>query len=99
MGKCAETFFVDKFFIGTDGFSETSGFTGSDYMRSETVRDMAKQAAKVIVVTESSKFNHIGNVNLLPTKDVACVVSDDGIPSRCEQYLLEQNVKIKKVAL
>ena len=97
--KCAETFFVDKFFIGTDGFSEASGFTGNDYMRSETVRDMAKQAAKVIVVTESSKFNHIGNVNLLPTKDVACVVSDDGIPSSCEQYLLEQNVMIKKVAL
>ena len=47
--KCAETFFVDKFFIGTDGFSEASGFTGNDYMRSETVRDMAKQAAKVIV--------------------------------------------------
>lgn len=51
--KCVESFFVDKLFIGTDGFTETSGFTGNDYMRSETVRDMAKQADKVIIVTDS----------------------------------------------
>ena len=54
--KCVETFYVDKFFIGTDGFSELSGFTGNDYMRSETVRDMAKQAKQVIVVTDSIRL-------------------------------------------
>ena len=48
--KCAETFFVDKLFIGTDGFTKEFGFTGNDYMRSESVRDMARQAEHVIVV-------------------------------------------------
>ena len=37
--SCVQNFFVDKLFIGTDGFSKNSGFTGKDYMRSETVRD------------------------------------------------------------
>lgn len=95
--KCVETFFVDKFFIGTDGFSEVSGFTGNDYMRSETVRDMAKQAKHIIIVSESSKFNQVGNVSLLPTRDVSCVVSDAGIPKQCEQYLFENHVEVKKV--
>ena len=96
--KCVEAFFVDKFFIGTDGFSEASGFTGNDYMRSETVRDMSKQAKHVIVVTESSKFQNIGLVNLLPTHDVSCVVTDSAIPIQCEQYLLEQKIEVKKVS-
>ena len=96
--KCVETFFVDKFFIGTDGFSEVSGFTGNDYMRSETVRDMAKQAKHVIIVSESSKFNQVGNVSLLPTKDVSCVVTDGDIPKQCEDYLSENNVEVKKVS-
>lgn len=95
--KCVESFFVDKFFIGTDGFSKASGFTGNDYMRSETVRDMAKQAKHVIVVSESSKFQQVGIVNLLPTHNVACVVTDGDIPISCEQYLIEQNVEVRKV--
>lgn len=95
--KCVETFYVDKFFIGTDGFSEVSGFTGNDYMRSETVRDMAKQAKQVIVVTDSSKFNQIGVVNLLPTQNITSVVTDGDIPSHCESYLIEQGITVKKI--
>lgn len=95
--RCIEAFFVDKFFIGTDGFSRNTGFTGNDYMRSETVRDMARQAAHVIVVTESSKFQQVGLVNLLPTQDVYCVVTDGMIPQESEEYLQSQNVIVKKV--
>ncbi len=95
--KCVETFYVDKFFIGTDGFSEVSGFTGNDYMRSETVRDMAKQAKQVIVVTDSSKFNQIGVVNLLPTQNITSVVTDNNIPNCCESYLIEQGITVKKI--
>lgn len=95
--RCVEAFFVDKFFIGTDGFSRNTGFTGNDYMRSETVRDMARQAAHVIIVTESSKFQQVGLVNLLPTQDVYCVVTDEMIPQESEEYLQSQNVIVKKV--
>lgn len=94
--KCVESFFVDKFFIGTDGFSKNFGFTGNDYMRSETVRDMAKQAKQIIVVTESAKFNQIGTVRLLPTENVNYIVTDDKIPLDCEIYLKEHGVIIEK---
>ena len=60
MRKCAEAFFVDKLFIGTDGFNIDTGFTGNDYMRCEAVKDMARQASHVIIVTESDKFHQKG---------------------------------------
>lgn len=95
--KCVESFFVDKLFIGTDGFSKVSGFTGKDYMRSETVRDMARQAKNVIVVTESTKFYQTGVVNLIATDEIKSVVTDVNIPKEYEDYLVSKNIEIEKV--
>ena len=95
--KCAEAFYVDKLFIGTDGFTKETGFTGNDYMRSEAVRDMAKQADKVIIVTDSVKFHQKGVVNLLRTEDVDCIYTDSDVPSEVEEYLLGKNIEVCKV--
>lgn len=95
--KCVETFFVDKLFIGTDGFRKESGFTGNDYMRSETVRDMAKQAQRVIIVTDSVKFNQQGLVNLIDTKEIDTVITDENIPQESESYLKKLGVLVEKV--
>lgn len=94
--KCAEGFFVDKLFIGTDGFTKETGFTGNDYMRSEAVKDMAKQASNVIIVTDSVKFQQKGVVSLLDTKKVSYIYTDSNIPEETEEYLIENNIKIIK---
>lgn len=94
--KCAEGFFVDKLFVGTDGFTRETGFTGNDYMRSEAVKDMAKQASNVIVVTDSVKFQQKGVVSLLDTKKVSYVYTDSNIPEDAEEYLVENNIKVIK---
>ena len=94
--KCAEGFFVDKLFVGTDGFTMETGFTGNDYMRSEAVKDMAKQASNVIIVTDSVKFQQKGVVSLLDTKKVSYVYTDSNIPEETEEYLIENNIKIIK---
>ena len=94
--KCAEGFFVDKLFVGTDGFTRETGFTGNDYMRSEAVKDMAKQASNVIIVTDSVKFQQKGVVSLLDTKKVSYVYTDSNIPEDAEEYLVENNIKIIK---
>ena len=95
--KCVETFFVDKLFIGIDGFRKESGFTGNDYMRSETVKDMAKQAQRVIVVTDSVKLDQQGLVKLIDTKAIDTVITDENIPQESESYLNELDVHIEKV--
>ena len=94
--QCAQAYFADKLFIGTDGFSIRTGFTGNDYMRSVAVQDMAKQVEKVIVVTDSSKFYQKGNVSLIATNRIHMLITNSDIPAEQEQYLLEQNVEIIK---
>ena len=97
MRKCAESFFVDKLFIGTDGFSIDTGFTGNDYMRCEAVKDMARQANKVIIVTESDKFHQKGVSNLIEVEKVSCIYTDQGIPQEVEEYFKEKHIQVEKV--
>jgi DeoR/GlpR family transcriptional regulator of sugar metabolism len=92
-------FFVDKLFIGTDGFSQRTGFTGNDHSRAETVRDMARQANKTLILTDSVKFTQQGTVTLLPIEGISGVFTDDGIPEAQERYLISRNLAVYKVPL
>lgn len=94
--KCIEGFFVDKLFIGTDGFSENAGFTGKDLPRAEAVQSMAEKANHVIVLTDSSKFSNQGVVSLLPLKKVSTVITDHDIQNEKETFLTEQGIKVLK---
>lgn len=49
--QTAQNFYVNTFFIGTDGYSEKTGFTNKDHLRAQAVRDMAAQAESVVVLT------------------------------------------------
>ena len=91
---CVEAFYVDKLFIGIDGFSIDSGFTGNDFMRCEAVRDMAKQANQVIVVSESGKFKQKGTVKLLGLQQISCVVSDERLDEQQKNDLLQFNIDV-----
>jgi DeoR/GlpR family transcriptional regulator of sugar metabolism len=93
----AQIFLSDKFFIGTDGFSEKCGFTGKDHIRSQTVRDMAEQVKQVIVLTESEKFLYQGVERTILTEDVSQVFTDDGIPVEKEAFLQKMGVEVHKV--
>jgi DeoR/GlpR family transcriptional regulator of sugar metabolism len=92
-------FLSDKFFIGTDGFSEKCGFTGKDHIRSQTVRDMAEQARQVIVLTESEKFFRPGTERTVRTEEVFQVFTDDKIPVDKEIFLKSRDVIVNKVPL
>ncbi|MDR1030830.1 MAG: DeoR/GlpR family DNA-binding transcription regulator [Treponema sp.] len=95
--KCAEWFFTDKLFIGTDGFTEQFGFTSKDHLRAETIQAMAKQVRQLIVLTESDKFLQHGVVELVRTEDVSILFTDDNIPFEKEVILLENKVQVHKV--
>ena len=84
--KCVDDFFVDKLFVGTDGFNE-NGFMSNNLMRAETIRVMAQKAKRVIILTESAKFAQTGVVSLFPFQNVDSVFTDDGIPAEAAQIL------------
>lgn len=95
--QCAENYFVDKLFAGADGYIEPYGFTGSDLQRAEAVRDMARQASRAIVLTESQKFSQKGTVALLPIDKIAMVVTDEAIPDAAAEHLAAHQVEVVRV--
>ncbi|MDR1144316.1 MAG: DeoR/GlpR family DNA-binding transcription regulator [Spirochaetaceae bacterium] len=95
--RWAKVFMSDKFFVGTDGFTEKYGFTGRDHLRTQTARDMARQAREVYVLTDSDKFLHRGTEGLVRTEQVSAVFTDDRILSEKEIFLQERQVQIHKV--
>jgi DeoR/GlpR family transcriptional regulator of sugar metabolism len=94
--QSAQGFSVDKLFIGVDGFSEKTGFTGKNHLRAETVRDMAQQAHQVIVLTESEKFAKLGVVPLLPLRNIAILVTDSAILPETGRLMEDAGIRIIK---
>lgn len=94
ISKCIEGFHVDKLFVGTDGFTEKSHFTAKNYMRAETVKVMAENANKVIILTESKKFSQQGVVSQFNIKDVYAVITDNKIPEKAYDLLVKNNVNV-----
>ena len=92
--QCAGEFFVDKLFVGTDGFLPEIGFTGGDMMRTEAMKSMAQSAKKVIVVTDSSKFSRQGVVVQFKLSEVHSVYTDNGIPNESKKLLEEQGIRV-----
>lgn len=91
---CAQQFYVDKLFVGVDGYSEKLGFMSNNHLRAQAVRDMAEQAEQVIAVTESTKFGRASTVPLAIPGGVHGVVTDGGIGPEAEAWLDKANIEV-----
>lgn len=92
--ECVSNFFVDYFFIGTDGYDSRIGFSNRDQMRAQAVRDMSRQAEQVIILTESDKFSKRGVVPLNLKDKVGMVITDSQIDSISVQNLEEHKIQL-----
>jgi len=89
-----QSYYVDKLFIGSDGFSEKEGFTSNNLQRAEVVTAMAKRANLAIILTDSSKFTQRGVARQLPISEVSMVITDEGIPEQARAALARNNVQL-----
>ena len=92
--KCARAFFVDKFFVGTDGFIPESGFTCDDLMRVETMEYMADSANKMIILADSSKFEQHGVVIQTSFDAIDTVCTDAQISPSALAILQEKGINV-----
>lgn len=94
VAECARNFFVDILFAGTDGYVSGNGFTGNDFMRAQAVRDMARQAREVVLVTDSSKFTKTGVVALVDLHQISKIITDQGIPENIKEELEQNQIQL-----
>ncbi|MCQ2008626.1 DeoR/GlpR family DNA-binding transcription regulator [Sporolactobacillus sp. STSJ-5] len=90
-------FFVDKLFIGTDGFDRNVGFFGNDIMRAEMVQTMAKSSKHVIILTDSSKFKEKSFVKQFNVQAIHEVYTDSGLDDETSVFLSDQGIRLHTV--
>lgn len=90
-------FYVDKIFLGTDGFVKNVGFMGSDSLRTEAIKNMSESARHIIVMTDSNKFNKRGVLVQFTENDVSRIITDTKISTDYLNFFKEKNIDIQLV--
>lgn len=85
---------VRWFFAGTDGWSERTGFTNKDQMRTQAVRDMARSCQDMVILTESEKFLSAGTVPMNIKGQPTHVITDADIPSETAALLEKESISV-----
>lgn len=93
--KCAKEFFVDKFFVGTDGFIPEAGFTCDDLMRVETMKYMENSANRTIILADSSKFSQKGVVVQSTFAEIDTLCTDSGVSQEVVDILTQNNIHVE----
>lgn len=92
--EAASNFYVEKFFVGIDGYDDERGFTGIDIQRSEVSRYLSERAEKTIILTDSSKFGHRGTVKVFDTQEVQQIYTDDQLEDKYIQQFNEKGIEL-----
>ena len=86
--------YVDKAFIGVDGFDPNVGAYTPNFEEAALNEIMINVAKEVIMVTDSSKFNRKSLAFICPTYSVNTIVTDDGISPSDKKKLEDSGVKV-----
>ena len=84
----------NKLILGVDGFNPESGISTFFEPEAQLNRKMCEACSEIIVVTDSSKFDKGGFHQIVKLKDIDHLVTDHGIPTELERYLIENGVKL-----
>jgi DeoR/GlpR family transcriptional regulator of sugar metabolism len=79
VSDCLSRLNFSKAFIGVDGFTESTGFTGRDMLRAEINANIIKRSPRTFILTDSSKFGKITLAKYCDANDISYVVTDNDI--------------------
>jgi DeoR family transcriptional regulator of aga operon len=92
--KSIKNFFVDKVFIGVDGFDTQHGISTPNIDEAHLNQIMIEIAKEVIVVADSSKFTRRSLAFICSINRINTVVTDNGIRSIDKKILEDAGVKV-----
>lgn len=95
--KLLQNFHVKYLFVGTDGFSAKNGFYNNDISRAEIGETMARQARELIILTDSSKFEHESLIHQFNFDEVTKVITDKDISNTAKKIIKDNNIQLKLV--
>jgi DeoR family transcriptional regulator of aga operon len=87
-------YFCDKLFLAVDGFSATYGLSTPNVEEAHLNKVMIGISKKVIVVTDSSKFQKRSFAFIAPVSEIDVVVTDSGIDFEEQKRLENAGVQV-----
>ncbi|MCF0173784.1 MAG: DeoR/GlpR transcriptional regulator, partial [Bacteroidales bacterium] len=84
----------DKLFFGVDGIDAQFGYTCATEEEAVLTRKFMSSSAKIIVLTDSSKFGKKGYGRICPIDSVDMIITDDGISDEYRQIILDAGIEL-----
>ncbi|NWA38123.1 DeoR/GlpR transcriptional regulator [Pseudomonas reactans] len=91
---CLQQVNFSKAFIGIDGYTPETGFTGRDMLRADIVNAVLAKGVENIVLTDSSKFGQITGHSLGPMRHISRVITDDQLAIPVMQHLTSAGITV-----
>lgn len=88
---------LDKAFISATGFDLERGVTTLEADEAAVTLTMLRQAAKVVLVADSSKFGQISRALICPLSSIHILVTDTGFPDSACESLTAMGVQVIRV--
>lgn len=92
--KSMRNFYVDKVFLGVDGFDPSEGAFTPNIEEASLNQIMIDIAKEVILVADSSKFKRRSLAFICPPNKIDIVITDDNIGKEEHAKLLDQNIQV-----
>lgn len=92
--KSFKNFFVDKVFLGVDGFDTRQGISTPNMEEAYLNQIMIDIAREVIIVTDSTKFLRKSLAFICKTDRIDIVVTDSGITGDDKKRLEDAGIKV-----
>lgn len=92
--KSMRNFYVDKVFLGVDGFDVTHGAFTPNIEEASLNQIMIDIAKEVILVADSSKFRRRSLAFICPPGKIDVVITDENISKEDQMKLADLNIKV-----
>jgi DeoR family transcriptional regulator of aga operon len=98
VGPAAEAmiaqYHLDVAFVGTDGFTVGEGCTTHDEMEAHTDLAFIRQAARTVVIADSSKIGKVTFARICGPEVVNTLVTDSGIDPDMQSAIESANIEV-----
>jgi DeoR family transcriptional regulator of aga operon len=85
---------ADILFLGVDGFDPTIGISTPNILESRINRAMVQAARRVVVVCDSTKFNHRSLALIAPPQAIHAVITDKAISTADTEALRSAGIEV-----
>lgn len=95
--KCLEGLYVDKLFLAANSVSLLKGLTTPNAMTADVKKALISVSNEIIVLADSSKFDHVSLYKILDCHDASAIITDSDVDPEITNEFRENGVHLEIV--